>query len=86
MFLNSLIIHKKHTYCLQVTALNLDAHFIGKFTGLESLVNLRWASFNKNCITKLEGIESCSHLEELSIQDNCLYKLDGMVDYFLSYT
>ena len=61
----------------QVTSLNLDGQFIGKFTGLERLVNLRWASLDRNCITKFEGIEHCSALVELSIQDNCVYKLDG---------
>ena len=60
-----------------MTSLYLDGQFIGKLVGMERLINLRWASFDRNCITKLDGLEHCRSLEELSMQDNCVYKLDG---------
>nr|CAB3263538.1 leucine-rich repeat-containing protein 9-like [Phallusia mammillata] len=69
---------KDSLWMTRVTSLNLDGQFIGKLSGLEKLENLKWASFNRNCITKLDGLESCTQLEELSLQDNCIYKLDGI--------
>lgn len=60
-----------------MTVVNLDNQLLSKLSGVGSLRNLRWASFNSNCVTKLDGIENCVKLEELQIQDNCISKLNG---------
>ncbi|XP_039271513.2 leucine-rich repeat-containing protein 9-like [Styela clava] len=69
---------KDATWMTKVVVLNLDGQYIGKLSGLDKLENLRFASFNKNCVTKLEGLECCTNLQELSLVDNCIYKLDGL--------
>ena len=40
--------------CCQITSLCLDGQHISKLSGLENLLNLRWASFNDNNIAKIE--------------------------------
>lgn len=61
----------------QITTLNLDSQGIYKLTNLNSLVNLRWASFNDNDISKVEGLDSCLNLEELSLNNNNISTLSG---------
>lgn len=61
----------------QITTLNLDSQGIYKLTNLNSLVNLRWASFNDNDISKVEGLDSCLNLEELSLDNNNISTLGG---------
>lgn len=61
----------------QITTLNLDSQGIYKLANLNSLVNLRWASFNDNDISKLEGLDSCLNLEELSLNNNNISTLSG---------
>lgn len=61
----------------QITTLNLDSQGIYKLTNLNSLVNLRWASFNDNDISKVEGLDCCSKLEELSLNNNNISTLSG---------
>lgn len=61
----------------QITTLDLNSQGIYKLTNLNSLVNLRWASFNDNDISKLEGLESCLNLEELSLNNNNISTLSG---------
>jgi len=40
--------------CCQITSLCLDGQHISRLSGLENLLNLRWASFNDNDIAKIE--------------------------------
>jgi len=47
---------------LQITSICLDGQHISKLSGLEQLVNLRWASFNDNYITKIEVSDRLSWL------------------------
>lgn len=61
----------------QVTTLNLDSQGLYKLSNLNSLVNLRWASFNDNDISKVEGLDSCLNLEELSLNNNNISTLSG---------
>lgn len=61
----------------QITTLDLTSQGIYKLTGLNGLVNLRWASFNDNDISKVEGLECCLNLEELSLNNNNISALSG---------
>jgi len=40
--------------CCQITSLCLDGQHVSRLSGLENLLNLRWASFNDNDIAKIE--------------------------------
>ena len=46
-------------FCYQVTSLFLDGQHISSLCGLESLPNLRWASFNDNSITTTQVLNFC---------------------------
>lgn len=61
----------------QITTLDLNSQGIYKLTNLNSLVNLRWASFNDNDLSKVDGLESCLNLEELSLNNNSIGTLSG---------
>ncbi|KAM9842946.1 leucine-rich repeat-containing protein 9 [Aulostomus maculatus] len=62
----------------KITALSLDNQRISKLINLNTLVNLRWASFNDNIISKVEGLECCLKLEELSLNNNNINTLNGL--------
>ncbi|KAM9354856.1 leucine-rich repeat-containing protein 9 [Pholidichthys leucotaenia] len=61
----------------KITTLNLDNQRIPKLINLNTLVNLRWASFNDNEISKVEGLECCLKLEELSLNNNSISIFTG---------
>jgi len=46
----------------QITSLCLDGQHISKLSGLQNLVNLRWASFNNNDITQIEVFYPTLHI------------------------
>ncbi|XP_063150021.1 leucine-rich repeat-containing protein 9 [Candoia aspera] len=61
-----------------ITVLDLDGQHLCKISGLEQLVNLRWASFGNNNLTKIEGLDHCLNLEELTLDGNCIVNLQGI--------
>ncbi|XP_028821542.1 leucine-rich repeat-containing protein 9-like isoform X2 [Denticeps clupeoides] len=62
----------------KITALSLDSQGLSCLSGLDRLVNLRWASFNHNKLSCLEGLQCCLKLEELSLDRNRLTSLHGL--------
>jgi Leucine-rich repeat (LRR) protein len=45
---------------------------------LETLVNLRRASFVDNQISHIEGLSACTALEELCLEDNRIATIEGL--------
>ncbi|XP_034531605.1 leucine-rich repeat-containing protein 9 isoform X2 [Notolabrus celidotus] len=65
-------------WAAKITTLNFDSQRISKLTNLNTLINLRWASFNDNDISKVEGLECCTKLEELSLSNNSISTFNGL--------
>nr|XP_057946424.1 leucine-rich repeat-containing protein 9 isoform X2 [Doryrhamphus excisus] len=62
----------------KITSLNLDNQKICKMSHLDTLVNLRWASFNNNYISEVEGLDFCAKLEDLSLNNNSISSFSGL--------
>ncbi|XP_054653543.1 leucine-rich repeat-containing protein 9 isoform X2 [Dunckerocampus dactyliophorus] len=62
----------------KITALNLDNQKICRMSHLDTLVNLRWASFNNNYISEVEGLDCCTKLEDLSLNNNNISSFSGL--------
>jgi Leucine-rich repeat (LRR) protein len=58
--------------------LQLNHKRLVQLSGLETLVNLRKASFVDNEIDRISGLGTCRLLEELSLEGNNITHIEGI--------